>query len=270
MIISHKYRYVFVEVPRTGSTSISAELRENYDGHGVLRKHASYQDFLRVASSEEAKYFTFSTVRNPLDIAVTRFVRLKHDVQELYQDRSKIAIRNSLSARLERRIFRWVQRTDADFEAFLRRWYFLPYDTWTTLDHKQMDAVLRFETLAGDFDRALRQMGIEPLRSLPVLNATPGRDSDWTSYFTPNAIRRAIWVFGPYMRRWGYSFPPSWGDVRVPIWSEVLYRAAHIFRSIYWRYFRFSDYVKRRPGGVMAIPIADRSETLGGAVERGE
>jgi hypothetical protein len=65
MIISHRHRYVFVEVPRTGSTAVSAELRENYDGHEILRKHASYRDFLRVASEEERGYFTFSAVRNP-------------------------------------------------------------------------------------------------------------------------------------------------------------------------------------------------------------
>ena len=253
MIISHRYRYVFVEVPRTGSTAVSAELRENYDGQGILRKHASYRDFLRVASREEREYFTFSAVRNPLDIAVTRYVRLKDDVQQLYRDPIKVAVRNSASARLERRIHAWVQRTDADFESFLRRWYVLPYDTWTTLDHKRMDAVLRFESLPGDFEKSLSRMQITPVRRLPVLNATPGREADWTNYYTPAAIRRAVWVFGPYMDRWGYAFPSSWSNVSTPWWSHLLYRVAHVFRSIYWKHFRFADYVQRRPGGAMDV-----------------
>jgi hypothetical protein len=254
MIISHRHRYLFVEVPRTGSTAISAELRENYDGHGILRKHASYRDFLRAASDDERTYFTFAAVRNPLDIAVTRYVRLKDDVQELYRDPTKVAVRNSLAGRLERRIYAWVQRTDADFERFLRRWYLLPYDTWTTLDHERMDAVIRFESLTADFDATLQRMGITPLRELPVRNATPGRDRDWERHYTPGAIRRAVWVFGPYMERWGYAFPESWGAIRIPFWSRVLYRVAHVIRSVYWKHFRFADYVKRRPGGVKAIP----------------
>ncbi len=254
MIISHRHRYVFVEVPRTGSTAISAELRENYDGHGILRKHASYRDFLRVASADEREYFTFSGLRNPLDIAVTRYIRLKDDVQELYGDPTKVAVRNSLAGRLERRIYAWVQRTDADFERFLRRWYVLPYDTWTTLDHNRMDAVIRFESLTADFDTTLERMGITSVRALPVRNATPGRDRDWERLYTPGAIRRAIWVFGPYMERFGYAFPESWGAVRIPFWSRLLYRVAHIVRSVYWKHFRYADYVKRRPGGVMAIP----------------
>lgn len=254
MVISHRYRYLFVEVPRTGSTSISSELRENYDGHEILRKHATYRDFLRVASGGERDYFTFSAVRNPLDVAVTRYVRLKHDVQQVYHDPRKVAYRNSLASRLERRIHAWVQRTDADFASFLRRWYLIPYDTWTTLDHKRMNAVLRFESLSEDFGAALRQMGIPPVRDLPVRNVTPGRDRDWEAYFTPDAIRRAVWVFGPYMEKWGYSFPSSWGTVRVPRSSRLLYRAAHALRSIYWNYFRFGDYVQRKPGGAMPIP----------------
>jgi len=254
MIISHRHRYVFIEVPRTGSTAISAELRENYDGHDALRKHASYRDFLRVASDDEREYFTFSAVRNPLDVAVTRYIRLKDDVQQLYHDPRKVAYRNSISSRLERRIHAWVQGSGADFERFLRRWYLLPYDTWTTLDHRRMNATLRFETLRADFQATLRQMGIPPVRELPVRNATPGRDEDWASHYTPAAIRRAVWVFGPYMEEWGYSFPASWGRVRVPWWSRLLYRVAHGVRSVYWNHLRFADYVQRRPGGAVAIP----------------
>jgi hypothetical protein len=264
LILSHHHRYVFVEVPRTGSTAISAELRANYDGHDVLRKHASYQDFLRVAPPETRTYFTFAAVRNPLDVAVTRYTRLKHDVQGLYSDARKVALRNSISSRLERRVHDWVQRTDADFERFLKRWYLVPYDTWTTLDHARMTRVLRFESLATDFADTMRALGITPVRDLPVANVTPGKDPDWRGYYTPGAIRRAAWVFGPYMERWNYAFPAEWGDVRVPGWSRVVFQVAHFFRGIYWKYLRFADYVGRRPGGVIPIPPAPATDGLEG------
>ena len=253
MIISHRYRYVFVEVPRTGSTAISAELRENYDGHEILRKHATYRDFLRLATPDERKYFTFAAVRNPLDVAVTRYVRLKNDVQQIYHDPRKVAYRNSLASRVERRVHVWVQRTDADFESFLRRWYVIPYDTWTTLDHDRMDGVIRFESLVSDFDATLRRIGVAPARELPVRNATPGRDRDWVAYYTQSAIRRAVWVFGPYMERWGYAFPSEWGPVHAPRWSYPMYGVAHVARSVYWKHFRYADYVRRKPGGALNI-----------------
>jgi hypothetical protein len=33
MIISHQHRYVFVEMPRTGSRAVANELEAYYDGH---------------------------------------------------------------------------------------------------------------------------------------------------------------------------------------------------------------------------------------------
>lgn len=247
MMISHEHRYVYIEVPRTGSSAVRRELQEMYGAEPILRKHATYRDFLRQASDEEKTYFAFSGIRNPLDVAVTRYVHLKGNVKDHFTDPWSVKVRNSLASRIERRIFAWVQRTDATFGEFLKRWYLLPYDTWTSLDHQGIDMVLRFEHLHDDFAEALRRIGLEPVRPLPVVNATPGREPDFESYYTPEAARRAVWVFGPYMEQWGYRFPESWGAVRVPAWSKVLMRIVRFYRSIYWKYFRFADYVARRP-----------------------
>ena len=64
MVISHENKYVFVEFPRTGSTSISRELVQCYGGKRILRKHSSYNEFLKKATPEERKYFVFSSDRN--------------------------------------------------------------------------------------------------------------------------------------------------------------------------------------------------------------
>jgi hypothetical protein len=114
--------------------------------------------------------------------------------------------------------------------------------------------VMRTETLADDFAVALGRIGIEPVRRLPVVNATPGREADFTEAYTPKAIKRAAWVFGPYMREWGYEFPASWGRIDVPWWSGLLLQAVRRPRMLYWKYFRFLDYVKKRPGGVASDP----------------
>ena len=245
MVISHEHRYVYVEVPRTGSSAIARELREHYGGEQILRKHATYRDFLRHATEDERSYFTFSGVRNPLDVAVTRYVHIKQNAKDHFTDPHHVSIRNSLASRLERRIYAWVKEKDADFETFLKRWYLLPWDTWTSLDHRGMDMIIRFENLADDFAVAIARIGLEPVRPLPVVNATPGKDGDFTSYDTPATRKRAAWVFGPYIEVWGYSFPPEWGRVRVPWWSRLLYRAARAVRGVYWRYLRFDDYVKK-------------------------
>lgn len=70
VIISDRHRYLFVELPRTGSTAVHRELKARYDGTPILTKHATYRDFLKVATENQKRYFVFSSVRNPLDDAV--------------------------------------------------------------------------------------------------------------------------------------------------------------------------------------------------------
>src|SRR5690242_2440526 len=84
MVISDKYKYVFVELPLTGSTAISNELCEMYDGKKILRKHSKYQEFLEVAKEEQKKYFVFSGIRNPMDLVVSEFLKKKNNHKQRY------------------------------------------------------------------------------------------------------------------------------------------------------------------------------------------
>jgi hypothetical protein len=97
MIISHIHKYLFVELPRTGSTAISRELLQNYQGVKILRKHATYFDFLKRKARRE-KYFVFSGIRNPLDDAVSA-TSSKTDHRNQYTDPVKRKEQSSPIAR---------------------------------------------------------------------------------------------------------------------------------------------------------------------------
>src|SRR3989338_4724317 len=86
MIISHKNKYLFIEMDNTGSTAISNELGRYYAGEEILWKHARYRDFLNQATAEEKKYFCFSGKRNPLDLLVTLYFRHKLDPDKRFCD----------------------------------------------------------------------------------------------------------------------------------------------------------------------------------------
>jgi hypothetical protein len=238
MIISHTHRYLFVELPRTGSTAISRELVQQYDGVRVLWKHATYLDFLKVAKPEEKEYFVFSGIRNPLDDAVSRYFKLKTDHRNQYTDPAKLEKHKRIYDRVERFIYHDLEKSDADFEKFFLKYYVLPYNSWASMGKKHYDYVIRFEHIQEDFNTALRLIGIEPEQPLPARNSTSNRKRNFASYYSPKAIRRARWVFGPFMKQWGYEFPTEWGEYSIPWAQKMEYEFLNLFRGIYWRYLR--------------------------------
>jgi hypothetical protein len=238
MVISQKHRYLFVELPRTGSTAISRELVQNYDGVRILWKHATYQDFLKTAKPEEKDYFVFSGIRNPLDDAVSRYFKFMTDHRERYTNPEKIKKHTKLVDRFENFIYQDLHKENADFEKFFLKYYIVPFNSWASMGRKHYDYVIRFENIQEDFNTVLRMIGIEPKQPLPARNSTSKRERDFTSYYSPKAIRRALWVFGPYMKQWGYEFPAAWGEYSTPWLQKLEYDFLNLFRGFYWRFLR--------------------------------
>lgn len=225
MIIGHEHRYLFVELPNTGTSAIHAALCEQYGGEPILHKHAYYQEFLSIARAEEKDYFVFSCIRNPLDIVVSGYFKHKTNHRGWFTD-PKMRKENGgwVTARNLRK-YRFIQDTSADFAAYFQKFYrFPPWDDWSSLAHKEFDYVIRFENLEADFARVLALLDLDAGEGLPVVNRTAGRDRDFWSYYTPEIRAQAVWVFGPFLREWGYEFPPEWGVTALPWTSRALFR----------------------------------------------
>jgi Sulfotransferase family len=239
VVISHEHRYVFVELTHTASAAIRAELCQHYAGEPILAEHSTYRDFLKVATEEEKDYFVFSCVRNPMDIAVTKY--FKHKTGHKYRNPSAPTTRrsNAIGHVLHRRIGRFVRDGGADFETFFLRLFRLPYNSWACLDHRKFDFVIRFENIEADFEGVLRRIGIEPVRTLPRTNSTREREKDFLTYYrSPRVIERAKRVFAIYMEEWGYEFPESWGAVRISRRDRVAFAGWSAILKLYWLYFK--------------------------------
>ncbi len=240
MVISHKYKYLFVELPLTGSTAVSKELREQYDGSLILAKHSTYLNFLADATEEERSYFVFSAVRNPLDQAASHYFKYKSNHKNRFTDPERLSQNRGPGKYVDLKKFRYVCENNADFADFFLKFYKIPYNNWSSLSHKKFDFVMRFENLQNDFAAVLELIGIEPRRPLPQRNRTAQKEKDFAAYFnTPVVINRAMRVFGPYMHEWGYDFPPEWGYTGVPWWNRIEFEFFNIFRNFYWRYLRY-------------------------------
>ncbi len=234
MIISHTHHYLFVELPYSASTAIASELCEHYGGTRILYKHAKYVEFLRVATPSEKPYFVFSCIRNPLDEAVSHYFRYKTNHDEMFTDAEKIA-RYGITTQ-ELRAYHWIQDANPNFSQFLRRAYPIPHDNWSALSHHAFDAIIRFENVQSDFAEALKRLGFDAVRPLPVKNKTGDKDKNYLAYYTPDVIPHAKRVFGHFMREWSYDVPPTWGAFTPSKRQDIEFAAWRIVRKLYWRY----------------------------------
>lgn len=234
MIISHKHRYLFVELPNTGSTAVSKELCENYNGAPILHKHAYYHEFLKVAKPEEREFFVFSCIRNPLDVAVTIYFKYKTNHEGIYTNPKLWKKKGGHLPNSRLRRFKYVAENNPDFPTYFKKFYKLPYDNWSNLAHEQFDFVIRYENLQGDFSKLLSLLGLHQKRPLPVVNKTEKKEF-FLSYYTPEIHARARRVFGPFLKKWGYDFPPEWGNSYVPWTSQKMFDIiSFVKRQFFW------------------------------------
>lgn len=234
MVISHVHKYVFVELPRTGTTSIADALLEHCDGVRLLHKHAAYNEFVNTASPAEKKYFVFSCIRNPLDLAISDYFKHKTRYKKFLGriNEAKLLTRLVNAYRLRR--INSAADPDTDFSSYFLRHYKLPYDNWSAVSHGYCDFVIRFEHLEEDFAKALKLIGIQEEIGLPRANKTSARQDAFLSLYNAEAIKRAKYVFGPFMKKWGYHFPAEWGESAVSWQAQKEYELVNVFRKLCW------------------------------------
>lgn len=233
MVISHEYRYVYVALSHTGSTAVSRELCINYKGEQILRKHSFYSDFLDKATPDEKTYFVFSGIRNPMDEAVSKYLKVKRFDPNV----------NRTST--QKNTYRFVLENDPDFPSYFKYRFKFPYNNWSSLAHRDFDFIMKFEQLPEDLYTVLSMLKIEQIRPLPVYNKTAGRRSDYVSYYTPEIIDYAKRIFGPFMLEWGYKFPPHWGVVHISRSAWLEYRILNMGRDFYWKYLMNNSRIGR-------------------------
>ena len=216
MIISHKYRFLFVEVPHTASHSISEQLIAHYGGKPILRKHANVTQFLGAASAAEKSYFKFTTVRNPLDSATTDFAKLEGNHREQFTNPAMLIENGGHVTKDHLREFHYIHGNRADFASFFKAFRNKLYNNWFLIGDQYFDYVIRFEYLQEGFSEVLEKLDICQIEPLAHVNKTSAKRKSYIEFYTPDTYQQAARCYGPFMSKWGYGFPVEWGDVSVP------------------------------------------------------
>ena len=244
MIISHKYRFLFIGLPFSASSAISKELHAKYEGLPYLRKHSLYHEFKKVATINEKKYFVFAVLRNPMEIAVTVYEKLRANAKgnftnpDLFKENGGHITKNHLLK------FNFIQKNNATFREYFLKFHTKPYDNLSSMTLDNCDFVIRYENIAEDYLKALTNAGVENPSPLPVANKTEGKEKELSFYYSHEVRDRAISVFGPFMQKYDFDFPNNWENVNIPLISIIRFNVLGIIRKI--NEWSLKKYTKRK------------------------
>ncbi|MBL6657652.1 MAG: hypothetical protein ISP73_03505 [Flavobacteriales bacterium] len=233
MIISHKHKYVFVGLPLAASTAISKELCKMYDGIPILAKHSLYQDFLKIATEEEKKYKVIACSRNPLDISVSYYTKMITDSSGNFSNKSLLRKNGGHLKMRDFKLSKLFREGQFDYNFFLEKYYQFPFDNWLSITSLHCDFIIRFENLIEDFEKALLHCGIEPKRSLPMVNKTKHKKA-FESFYNESNKKICLSVFGPFMLQHNMAFPAIWGECKVGWLPKLQFRVLSSIRKFYW------------------------------------
>lgn len=207
MIISHKHRYIFFPIPKTGTHSIRRALREHMGdqdleqvGLFVHRRlpfqatahiphgHITALEILPAVGEEVfANYLKFAFVRNPFD----RFV-------------SYCAFRSRATNHFEvapMPFMKYILREERP----VHHVHFLPQYTFLVDEEGQlaMDFVGRTETMQASYDALCQRLGTE---TQPLERANSSRHRPYQEYYDRDLIGWVSELYQKDLEMFSYSF----------------------------------------------------------------
>ena len=85
---------------------------------------------------------------------------------------------------------------------------------------------------------ALKKAGVSNPKPLPTSNKTAGKKNGILDYYTNDIKEISIAVFGPFLKKYNYSFPEVWGEVKIPLKSKLEFLILGFLRKINQKYFK--------------------------------
>jgi len=184
-MVSDQYRCIFIEVPKTGSTSIRSIVGNPLKPHQNI-----WQVFNSVNSDTFRAYFKFGFVRNPWDRAVS-----------LYERKEGLQLKSRMNFE---QFVEWMQLASCTCihpvpHRYQLDWFLSPHGDLL------LDFIGRYERLDADWAMVAARLGIGNT-PLPRLNVNAERARDYTAYYTPRTRQIIAERFAIDVEYFGYKF----------------------------------------------------------------
>ncbi len=216
MLLSHRYKFLFVHIAKTGGTSVRAALNPlrwrdplyylTFPAHKVsgLTGHRLGLKFPRhahiVAAQEMlpdtyfSKLYKFAFVRNPWDLQVSSF---HHIMRERPDAMNGITDFNEF--------MRYKFDPERPYQYHIDTSLSLQSDYLVDLHGKLLtDYLGRYESLEGDFNQLVSQLNL-PVGPLPHRRKATDRKS-YQTYYEPEVVDMVAGHFAADIERLGYQF----------------------------------------------------------------
>jgi hypothetical protein len=191
-MISHKHKFIFIEVPKTGTTTVCHVLKTHFRGLQPLvypNKHFPLGQYKKMFPKETQTYFKFSFVRNPWSRVVSLFHR-----NEGVQMRDKMTFIEFVN---------WIElATDTSVKCnkFPKK---NMLDFFKINNKVNMDFIGKFENLQEDFNTICDKIGI-PRQKLPHRNKS--KHQHYTEYYDDETKQIVAEKYAKDIEYFGYEF----------------------------------------------------------------
>ena len=220
MLLSPKYRFLFVHIAKTGGTSVRSALQRlrwrdpwywpmflcsrfsHWSGHRLatkLPRHAKIVAAKELLPEEFFRQlFKFAFVRNPWDLQVSSFHHILRERPHYLGGHEDFAS-----------FLRWKLDPARPYQYHLDTSIELQTDYLIDLRGEVIvDYIGRYESLEADFNRACQRIGIRP-PPLPHRRQARDRRADYRSYYTDDTAELVLETFRKDVELLGYRFDPE-------------------------------------------------------------
>jgi hypothetical protein len=236
VIVSHEHRFVYVQVPQTGSSAIGTWMVEHLGGVRVLRKHTTLPQARRLLGKSIDGYLVIASVRDSLDQFVSSYFKTLNRPATGTGSGGWFGLRATSTSRVE-----WAQSGDPSLDSYIDRFVRRPHGPVYTLSLRAADLVLRYEEIGAASQYVTAALGVGELPPVPQVNSTDRARSDLSELASPGRYERVVRYHRPFRHEWGYTeeVPSRFDRLRY----EMLVRTKEVERR------RVDPLLKQRLGG---------------------
>ena len=144
-------------------------------------------------------------------------------------------------SRKQRKQYDYIRKNNASFQEYFLKFYTQPFDNFARLTFDKCNYIIRYENISHDYKEALKRAGVKDPKPLPMANKTSGKKQDLEEYYTKDIQRRALFIFGPFLKKYNYTFPKRWQNKQIPHTAYILFHVIGFIRKWKWRFKKNSE-----------------------------